>query len=61
MRWHLCAVSYEGFLYLFLLQEKAEISEKENAKPLQLNGGSIQFDNVHFRWEINFMQDALVE
>ncbi|XP_057544726.1 ABC transporter B family member 25, mitochondrial [Amaranthus tricolor] len=33
-----------------LLEEKAEISEKENAKPLQLNGGSIQFDNVHFSY-----------
>ncbi|CAO2823341.1 unnamed protein product [Amaranthus hypochondriacus] len=33
-----------------LLEEKAEISDKENAKPLLLNGGSIQFDNVHFSY-----------
>ncbi|GLU02614.1 hypothetical protein SLE2022_198590 [Rubroshorea leprosula] len=33
-----------------LLEEKAEISDKSNAKPLTLNGGSIQFDNVHFSY-----------
>ncbi|KAJ0020538.1 hypothetical protein Pint_30887 [Pistacia integerrima] len=27
---------------------KAEIQDKDNAKPLKLNGGSIQFENVHF-------------
>ncbi|KNA16021.1 hypothetical protein SOVF_092970 [Spinacia oleracea] len=31
-----------------LLEEKADISDKETAKPLELKGGSIQFDNVHF-------------
>ncbi|GLT80693.1 hypothetical protein SLA2020_521180 [Shorea laevis] len=33
-----------------LLEEKAEISDKSNAKPLKLNGASIQFDNVHFSY-----------
>lgn len=33
---------------LLTLQEKADISDKETAKPLELKGGSIQFDNVHF-------------
>uniref|UniRef100_A0A1D1ZAM3 ABC transporter B family member 25, mitochondrial n=2 Tax=Anthurium amnicola TaxID=1678845 RepID=A0A1D1ZAM3_9ARAE len=31
-----------------LLEERPEISNKSNAKPLNLSGGSIQFDNVHF-------------
>ncbi|KAK3188569.1 hypothetical protein Dsin_028130 [Dipteronia sinensis] len=33
-----------------LLEEKAEIHDKDNAKPLKLNGGSIHFDNVHFSY-----------
>lgn len=33
-----------------LLEERAEISDKETAKPLKLKGGSIQFDNVHFSY-----------
>ncbi|GAV58593.1 ABC_tran domain-containing protein/ABC_membrane domain-containing protein [Cephalotus follicularis] len=33
-----------------LLEEKADIRDKDVAKPLQLNGGSIQFDNVHFSY-----------
>ncbi|KAK8696070.1 hypothetical protein V6N13_001209 [Hibiscus sabdariffa] len=33
-----------------LLEEKADISDKKDAKPLKLNGGSIQFDNVHFSY-----------
>jgi hypothetical protein len=35
--------------FLILLQEKADIRDKENAKPLRFNGGRIQFENVHFR------------
>lgn len=30
------------------MQERAEISDKDDAKPLKLDGGSIQFNNVHF-------------
>ncbi|XP_044484290.1 ABC transporter B family member 25, mitochondrial isoform X2 [Mangifera indica] len=33
-----------------LLEVKAEIQDKDNAKPLKLNGGSIQFENVHFSY-----------
>ncbi|KAF5751298.1 ABC transporter B family member 25 mitochondrial [Tripterygium wilfordii] len=33
-----------------LLEERAEIREKDNAKSLKLSGGSIQFDNVHFSY-----------
>ncbi|XP_021751376.1 ABC transporter B family member 25, mitochondrial-like [Chenopodium quinoa] len=33
-----------------LLEEKADISDKETAKPLMLKGGSIQFENVHFSY-----------
>ncbi|XP_017983673.1 PREDICTED: ABC transporter B family member 25, mitochondrial isoform X2 [Theobroma cacao] len=33
-----------------LLEEKADISDKKDAKPLKLNGGSILFDNVHFSY-----------
>ncbi|GMI96895.1 ABC transporter of the mitochondrion 3, STARIK 1, ATP-binding cassette B25 [Hibiscus trionum] len=33
-----------------LLEEKADITDKKDAKPLKLNGGSIQFDNVHFSY-----------
>ncbi|XVF05874.1 hypothetical protein REPUB_Repub05bG0210700 [Reevesia pubescens] len=33
-----------------LLEEKADISDKKDAKPLKLNGGSIMFDNVHFSY-----------
>ncbi|GMN23254.1 hypothetical protein TIFTF001_000044 [Ficus carica] len=32
-----------------LLEERVEIKDKEDAKPLKLSGGSIQFENVHFR------------
>ncbi|KAF8018719.1 hypothetical protein BT93_H3579 [Corymbia citriodora subsp. variegata] len=31
-----------------LLEERADIRDKEDAKPLKLNGGSIKFDNIHF-------------
>ncbi|KEH28215.1 ABC transporter B family member 25, mitochondrial isoform X2 [Medicago truncatula] len=33
-----------------LLEEKADIKDKENAKPLRFNGGKIQFENVHFSY-----------
>ncbi|XP_012568477.1 ABC transporter B family member 25, mitochondrial isoform X2 [Cicer arietinum] len=33
-----------------LLEEKADIKDKENAKPLRFNGGRIQFENVHFSY-----------
>ncbi|PNY06771.1 ABC transporter B family member mitochondrial-like, partial [Trifolium pratense] len=33
-----------------LLEEKADIRDKENAKPLRFNGGRIQFENVHFSY-----------
>ncbi|ESW13990.1 hypothetical protein PHAVU_008G243800 [Phaseolus vulgaris] len=33
-----------------LLEERAEIRDKENAQPLRFNGGSIQFENVHFSY-----------
>ncbi|OMO82989.1 hypothetical protein CCACVL1_11604 [Corchorus capsularis] len=33
-----------------LLEERAEISDKKDAKPLKLNGGSILFDKVHFSY-----------
>ncbi|KAI3410826.1 uncharacterized protein J3R85_018434 [Psidium guajava] len=33
-----------------LLEERAEIRDKEDAKALKLNGGSIKFDNVHFSY-----------
>ncbi|KAF3788074.1 ABC transporter B family member 25 [Nymphaea thermarum] len=31
-----------------LLEEKPEISDKPSAKPLELNGGGIRFEDVHF-------------
>ncbi|CAM8984046.1 unnamed protein product [Rhodiola kirilowii] len=31
-----------------LLEEKAEVQDGKHSKPLELNGGSIQFENVHF-------------
>ncbi|KAK9998982.1 hypothetical protein SO802_018585 [Lithocarpus litseifolius] len=31
-----------------LLEERPEIRDKDDAKPLKLDGGSIQFNNVHF-------------
>ncbi|KAF1868830.1 hypothetical protein Lal_00048109 [Lupinus albus] len=31
-----------------LLEERADIKDKDDAKPLRFNGGSIQFENVHF-------------
>lgn len=31
-----------------LLEEKPEIRDKHDARPLKLSGGSIEFDNVHF-------------
>ncbi|CAI8585997.1 unnamed protein product [Vicia faba] len=31
-----------------LLEERADIKDKENAKPLKLTGGKVQFENVHF-------------
>ncbi|KAL2930227.1 ABC transporter B family member 25 mitochondrial, partial [Bienertia sinuspersici] len=33
-----------------LLEEKADIMDKENAIPLKLGGGDIRFDNVHFSY-----------
>ncbi|KAG5233593.1 STARIK family protein [Salix suchowensis] len=33
-----------------LLEEKADIRDKDDAKPLMLKGGGIQFDNVHFSY-----------
>ncbi|KAF7816262.1 ABC transporter B family member 25-like [Senna tora] len=33
-----------------LLEETADIRDKDDAKPLRLNGGSIQFENVHFSY-----------
>lgn len=36
--------------FLWLLQERADIADKDDAKPLNLSGGSVEFDNVHFRW-----------
>ncbi|XP_061347450.1 ABC transporter B family member 25, mitochondrial isoform X2 [Gastrolobium bilobum] len=31
-----------------LLEERADIKDKDNAIPLRFNGGNIQFENVHF-------------
>ncbi|XP_073137468.1 ABC transporter B family member 25, mitochondrial isoform X2 [Henckelia pumila] len=33
-----------------LLEEKAEIRDMDDAKPLKLTGGGIEFDNVHFSY-----------
>ncbi|KAJ4829813.1 ABC transporter B member 25 [Turnera subulata] len=33
-----------------LLEEKAEVTDKDDGKPLDLKGGSIRFDNVHFSY-----------
>lgn len=33
-----------------LLEERAEVRDEADAKPLELNGGGIQFDNVHFSY-----------
>lgn len=33
-----------------LLEEKADIRDDDNAKPLKINGCSIQFENVHFSY-----------
>ncbi|PQQ02341.1 ABC transporter B family member 25 mitochondrial [Prunus yedoensis var. nudiflora] len=33
-----------------LLEERAEIGDKDDAKHLKLSGGSIQYDNVHFSY-----------
>ncbi|XP_076926837.1 ABC transporter B family member 25, mitochondrial-like [Bidens hawaiensis] len=33
-----------------LLEEKAEIKDGDDAKPLKLDGGSIEFENVHFSY-----------
>lgn len=35
--------------YLLHIQEKSEIVDKHDAKPLELNGGCIEFENVDFR------------
>lgn len=32
------------------LQERADIRDEENAKPLKFDGGKIEFENVQFRW-----------
>ncbi|KAF1863647.1 hypothetical protein Lal_00030717 [Lupinus albus] len=33
-----------------LLEERADVKDKDDAKPLSFNGGSIQFENVHFSY-----------
>ncbi|KAI3450195.1 hypothetical protein Pfo_006860 [Paulownia fortunei] len=33
-----------------LLEEKSEIVDADDAKPLKLNGGCVEFDNVHFSY-----------
>ncbi|KAF3454774.1 hypothetical protein FNV43_RR05222 [Rhamnella rubrinervis] len=33
-----------------LLEERADVRDKDDAKPLNLSGGGIQFDNVHFSY-----------
>ncbi|KAI3667846.1 hypothetical protein L6452_42916 [Arctium lappa] len=33
-----------------LLEERAEIRDEDDAKPLKLGGGSIEFENVHFSY-----------
>ncbi|KAI4307761.1 hypothetical protein L6164_030910 [Bauhinia variegata] len=33
-----------------LLEERADVRDKDNAKPLSLNRGSIQFEDVHFSY-----------
>ncbi|KAL2317342.1 hypothetical protein Fmac_031218 [Flemingia macrophylla] len=33
-----------------LLEERADIRDKENAKPMRFEGGRIQFENVHFSY-----------
>ncbi|PIN20827.1 Mitochondrial Fe/S cluster exporter, ABC superfamily [Handroanthus impetiginosus] len=33
-----------------LLEEKSEIVDAEDAKPLKLNGGTVEFENVHFSY-----------
>ncbi|KAF7831209.1 ABC transporter B family member 25-like [Senna tora] len=33
-----------------LLEERADVRDRDNAKPLKLKGGSIQFENVHFSY-----------
>ncbi|KAL3653190.1 ABC transporter B member 25 [Castilleja foliolosa] len=33
-----------------LLEEKSEIADLDDAKPLQLNGGCVEFENVHFSY-----------
>ncbi|EXB57588.1 ABC transporter B family member 25 [Morus notabilis] len=38
-----------------LLEERADVTDKEGAKPLKLSGGSIQFENVHFR-EVDYFK-----
>lgn len=38
-----------SIFFLFLFQVGVDISDKDDAKPLKLSWGSIQFDNVHFR------------
>jgi ABC transporter ATM len=32
-----------------LLEEKSDITNTSDAKPLVLKGGNIEFENVHFR------------
>ena len=33
----------------YCLQERADIRDENGVKPLKLDGGCIEFDNVHFR------------
>ncbi|RZC44900.1 hypothetical protein C5167_037864 [Papaver somniferum] len=41
-----------------LLEERAEIADAHDAKPLKLSGGSIEFDNVHFGYKITGVLDT---
>lgn len=35
-------------IYAFVEQVKPNVADEPHAKPLQLTGGSISFENVHF-------------
>ncbi|CAK9142345.1 unnamed protein product [Ilex paraguariensis] len=45
-----CTKSYWHEIHVLVLEESAEIRDDDDAKPLKLDGGSIQFDNVHFSY-----------
>jgi hypothetical protein len=46
-----CGPGLWSTLFHTFLQEKPDIRDKDDAKPLMLKGGGIQFDNVHFRYD----------